>query len=234
MNSTDKTSVDFSMLLAASVHDMKNSIGLMTHLIDELCDHSAGEPDSAGQLRFESARLNGYLVQLMALYRLENQQYNAHLTEIYLDEFIEDLALINQPVLSARGITIEQDVAAELCWTFDGSLVTGALSSIVTNLIRYVDGRLQACASRVRLSAKQEGAYLVLRVEDNGSGFPPSMLGTLQCADMGVDFIRGSTGFGLFFAGQVARQHCRDGRYGKIQLSNGGALGGGVFELFLP
>ncbi len=229
----DKPSVDFSMLLAASVHDMKNSIGLMSHLIDELCDSST-KPDSRDQLRFESTRLNSYLMQLMALYRLENQQYNPHLSEIYLDEFIEDLALMSQPVLSARGITIEQDVSPALCWTFDGSLVTGALSSIVTNLVRYVDGRLQACASCVRLSAQQEDGGLVLRVEDNGSGFPPPMLGALQCADMGVDFIRGSTGFGLFFAGQVAQQHCRNGQCGAIRLSNGGALGGGVFALFLP
>jgi hypothetical protein len=44
----------------------------------------------------------------------------------------------------------------------------------------------------------------------------------------------GRTGLGLFFAHLIAKAHQNQGKTGRIELSNGGRYGGGVFKLYLP
>jgi signal transduction histidine kinase len=226
--------LDFSTLLAASVHDMKNSIGLLVHLIDEVREQTRGRSEDFGQLQLEALRLNSYLIQLMTLYKLENDQYAPQQDEHYLDEFIEDLVLMNRPVLEPRGIALEQQVEDSLSWYYDAQLVTGVLGNILTNVIRYDEGQVKALADHVRIGADEHQGFLRIRVEDDGPGYPEAMLGELEAVPMGVDFISGSTGFGLYFSSQVARLHRQGGRQGFVRLSNGSSLGGGCFELYLP
>ncbi|MEH6650792.1 MAG: HAMP domain-containing sensor histidine kinase [Motiliproteus sp.] len=222
--------LDFSTILASTVHDMKNSIGMLMHQINQLQMDSPPEPADLGQLQFEAARLNNYLIQLMTLYKVDNQQYQFQADECYLDEFVEDAVLMNQPILQPWGITIEQLVDAELCWNFDKNLVVGVLGNIVTNVIRYAKAKVRICASG-------SNGELCLRIEDDGPGYPEAMLGQLEKREMGVDYISGSTGFGLYFSVLVAEQHSAADdptRQGRVVLSNGGELGGGCFELYLP
>jgi hypothetical protein len=49
-----------------------------------------------------------------------------------------------------------------------------------------------------------------------------------------IDFQTGSTGIGLYFSRIIAALHDSGGRKGTIAISNGGALGGAVFELRIP
>ncbi len=223
-------SLDFSTLLAASVHDMKNSVGMLSHLAAELQASGGGDP-RWGQIDLEVARLNSYLMQLMTLYKLQQQQYRGLTLEHYLDEFVDDLLVSQRAPLQARGIRVRQQVPAGLSWEFDGQLVTGALSTILTNVIHHRGAEVQVSAERVRVADED---YLCLRIEDDGAGFPAPMLGRLEQVSLGVNFATGSTGFGLYFARQVALVHRQGTRRGYVELANGGALGGGCFQLYLP
>jgi len=51
---------------------------------------------------------------------------------------------------------------------------------------------------------------------------------------LGLNQSSGSTGLGLYFAARIAELHERDGRRGRIELGNGGPLGGGEFRIYLP
>jgi len=219
--------LDFSTLLASTVHDMKNSIGLLMHQITQLQSQVDEQGVDLGQLQFEATRLNNYLIQLLTLYKFEQEQLAVQVDEHYLDEFVEDLVLINQPILQPWGIQIEQHVAADLCWNFDRQLLSGVLSNIFTNVIRYAK-------SRVLIDFSEDQGMLRIRIEDDGLGYPKKMLGELSERPMGVDFVSGSTGLGLYFSVQVAALHQRDELRGRVLLSNGGELGGGCFELILP
>ncbi|MCW8886303.1 MAG: HAMP domain-containing histidine kinase [Motiliproteus sp.] len=239
-----ETSLSFSTLLASSVHDMKNSIGMLLHLLEQQRSELSVNNENYGQVHFELSRLNNYLIQMMTLYKLEEDQFQSHDQEHYLPEFVEDLVLMNRPILEARGVSIEQHVDEELCWEFDSSLVSGVLSSIFTNVIRYSDGQVRISAETVKISAQQvavdqdqecgEHQYLCFTVEDDGEGFPEWMLGRIDKMQLGVDFVSGSTGFGLYFAQQVAKLHRQNSLLGYVELSNGGSLGGGCFKLYLP
>jgi len=68
----------------------------------------------------------------------------------------------------------------------------------------------------------------------DGKGYPDSMQHTGTLNFKSLDFKSGSTSLGLFFASSVARLHSEGKRSGSIKLHNGGSLGGGVFEIWLP
>ena len=74
----------------------------------------------------------------------------------------------------------------------------------------------------------------MIGVEDDGKGYPDSMQHTGTLNFKSLDFKSGSTSLGLFFASSVARLHSEGKRSGSIKLHNGGSLGGGVFEIWLP
>jgi len=50
----------------------------------------------------------------------------------------------------------------------------------------------------------------------------------------GIDYKSGSTGLGLYFAGQIAHMHENKGRRGFIKTNNDGMNGGGKFAIYLP
>lgn len=85
----------------------------------------------------------------------------------------------------------------------------------------------------MRLSGDMQDGYVVMRVEDNGPGYPAQMQHSGSQAS-GLDFHTGNTGLGLYFAAQVARMHGNGERHGYTQTDNQGIDNGGRFSLFLP
>ena len=84
------------------------------------------------------------------------------------------------------------------------------------------------------LTIDEEDEQLVISINDDGPGYPQAMLDRQKEFIQGIEPSSGSTGLGLYFASRIAALHGRDGIQGRIEISNGGALGGGVFRLFLP
>jgi signal transduction histidine kinase len=101
------------------------------------------------------------------------------------------------------------------------------LNNTINNAIRYTK-------TKIRLTAREQDGYLVLGVEDDGTGYPESMQHTGTLSFKSLDFNSGSTSLGLFFASSVAKLHTEGDRTGSITLHNGGKYGGGVFEIWLP
>lgn len=222
-------SIDFSMVLASAVHDMKNSLGMLLNSIDELrADHQAslGESSRFNTLQYEAERMHNDLVQLLGIYRLGENNLSAHIEEHFVPDFIAEHVARHTPLL--QGLGIEYAVEAEdMNGFFDDDLLTGVLNNTINNAIRYT-------RSRILLTACERDGYLVIGVEDDGQGYPESMQHTGTPNFKSLDFNSGSTSLGLFFASSVARLHSEGERGGSIHLHNDGRLGGGVFEIWLP
>ncbi|MNM92400.1 Sensor protein TorS [compost metagenome] len=101
------------------------------------------------------------------------------------------------------------------------------MANILNNAIRYAGHTLL-------ISVSDEGEQLLLSINDDGPGFPARMLERQQEYVQGIDGQSGSTGLGLYFAARIAALHERNGVKGRIEIANGGALGGGLFRLYLP
>ncbi len=222
----------FADILAQSIHDIKNSLGMILNNIDVLladapeCIH---DHQAARLLQHEAKRANNNLVQLLSLYKLDVQRLSVHIAEHSLAEFCEEIVAEHQAMCKALGVRLDIACDDYLVGYFDLDLVRGVVGSILGNAQRYAK-------TTVRLSADQLDAYLVIRVEDDGAGYPAGVMDLAETEQLGVEhgFSSGRTHLGLYFARQVARLHTSGERQGRVSLRNGRDLPGGCFELWLP
>lgn len=219
----------FTDVLASSVHDIKNSLGMLINTLEELASDPASslaDDPRAVRLQLEARRANSELVQLLTLYKLDHDRLTPHLAEHNLEDYLDEIRADNQTLAQAAGITLECECDPYLSAYFDEELVRNVLNSAVGNAKRYTQ-------DHILLSAEAVDDYRVIRVEDNGSGFPPAMLALQEAPDADTNR-RDRTRLGLFFSRQVAELHQNGGRRGFVRLENGRKLPGSCFSLWLP
>ncbi len=227
----NNNNLDFSLVLASSVHDMKNSLGMLLNSLEVMMREHP--PEDSGQVRrfatlqYETSRINSELIQLLSIYRMDNNRLPINIDEHFVLETLEDQLARNELLFESRHLRVKVDCDTDLHWYYDSELIGGVIHNVLVNCARYADQQLQ-------VSAVVEGEQLCVTVADDGEGYPDVMISAPQNYDAGVSFSSGSTNLGLFFASAVTRKHCRGDTCGRIELSNGGSLGGGVFKLFLP
>lgn len=226
--------IDYSLLAASAVHDMKNSLGLLLSTIDQMTESGdeAATQATASSLRIlrgEAARINNDLIYLLGIFRMQKDRLNVAIDEVFVADFLDDQVARHGVLFDAFTRSIEVEVDADLCWFFDPELVGGAINNALVNAVRYTD-------SAVVLRAEEDGGFLRIDVEDNGKGFPEAMIEQCDDVSRGIDFESGSTNLGLFFAEKMASAHTAGSgdniRRGYIGLSNSDT--GGVFSLYLP
>jgi len=218
-------------VIASKGHEMKNSLAALIQAhgqwVGQLEEAQRGTPEQ-GVIDYEFAHLNGRLVQLLGLYKLGVNQLPLRPDYHELDDFIEAQLAFHQEVLVSRGISARYSVDDfGLPGFFDRELIGSVVSNVVINAIRYA-------RSEVLITAGQVGGQLVITVNDDGAGFPETMIEHQSDYVLGINQSSGSTGLGLYFAANIARQHQRQGVHGHIEIANGGELGGGLFSIYLP
>lgn len=225
-------SPELFMFLASTVHDMKNSISVLSGTLENLLSghpaNAAPEYGQMAQMLYQTKRLNDNLIQLLALYKdVGKPGYPFDPAPRSVRELVEQVSGQAQVLLQSRGIAFETDYPQDAIWTLDEDLVIGVLVHAINNAVRYTH-------DRIRLAIAIDGDYLELRVEDNGGGFPDAMLESGASAKAAINFLSNSSGLGLYFSSEVAKMHKHRQRGGSIALENGGPLGGGCFVLRLP
>lgn len=229
--SQDNQGLDFSTVIASTVHDLKNSLSVLIQTHNQWLARLPAELQGGteqGIMEHEFSHLNGMLVQLLGLYKLGVNQLPVCPDYHELDDFIEAQLAAQQEVLLHRDIlaTWRIDTGSPLGF-FDRELVASVVGNVLTNATRYAGHALL-------ISIEEEGEQLVISVNDDGTGYPQRMLERQHDYVQGIDAQSGSTGLGLYFAARIAALHERNGVRGRIEIANGGALGGGLFRLYLP
>jgi len=222
---------DLMIFLASSVHDMKNSVSVLSsHLENLLAENTAdtlpGYAQTAKML-YEVKRVNCNLVQLLTLYKVGEQHYPFESSEHSVDELVKEVLMQNQSVFESLKIEVTTDYQSDLTWYFDEDLINGVISHALNNASNYTE-------DKIKLIIRTVDKFLEIRVEDNGRGYPKAMLEQGALLARGVSFATGSTGLGLYFSAVVAGMHKNRGRSGGITLENGGTWNGGCFVLRLP
>ncbi len=222
---------DFNLILASSVHDMKNSLNLVLNSLEDINrEIIERQPELAGKvglLQYEATRVNNDLVRLLTLYKIDQELMGVRIDEHSVHDLLSECQARFQPLLEARGIRGEMQCDPDLMAYFDVDLITGTLENILANAIRY-------SRQRVCLRAETYGSGIRIQLEDDGEGFPPVMLEAGDQNHASSDFQSGSTHLGLYFARVVAALHRQGARQGEIRLSNDSQLGGARFQLILP
>ena len=224
-----RQTIPFSTVLASTVHDMKNALSLIMRSLDDVTDMLAAvDPDNqkVSLLQYETSRVNGLLVQLLALYKAEQQQLPLNINYYNVYDFLEEQSLAHDELLKSKNIEIIIEADDDLEWAFDESLLSIVVNNILTNNIRYTQ-------SLIRLTASVINKMLVLNISDDGEGYPEIMLEQQNDVILGINQSTGSTGLGLYFAGQVASMHKSGSIKGNIYLSNG-ENSGSIFTIRIP
>jgi len=230
----EQDALNFTDVLASTMHDAKNSLGMLYNTLEEILCRCQENPCTVQQdfysLQHEIKRLSNGMIRLLCLYKAQRDRLTMNVDLHCVGECLKEAVTQNAHVLSSRGIAIETDCPENLFWAFDYHLVLGVLDSILNNAYRYT-------RDQVVISATREAPYLVIRVADNGAGYPQEMLIDGNDPSQNVPpVVTGtrSTGLGLYFSSLVAKSHSNRGITGFISTTNGGILGGGQFSLYLP
>lgn len=223
--------VDFSLVLASSVHDMKNSIGMLIASLETVIEEQPPENEHQlnhfNTLQYEASRINSELVQLLTIYRMQNDHLPLRIDQHYVIDVLEDQLARNHTLIESRGIRLKLECEDNLEWCFDSDLVGSVVQNVIVNCSRYTRHELL-------VSARVEQDCLRIIVADDGGGYPPNMLEAPSVLVEKAEVSGGNTHLGLYFAEQIAKLHRQKNRVGYIQISNGMPLGGGCFNMYLP
>lgn len=195
---SDKQGIDFSTVLASSVHDMKNSVAMLLVNVEGILDKYQPKGKEESQhfksLHYEASRINGELIQLLTLYRMDEHLLPVQVDEYYLVDMLEEQIARNQLLLDTSDVTLELDLDTGFAWYFDVDLLAGVVHNILLNCIRYTK-------SKVRISAKELDGYLAISIADDGNGYPEKMLEQPDLMASEAQLSAGQTHLGLFFCG---------------------------------
>ncbi len=220
--------IDFSALLASSIHDIKNSLGALRALLTQLEKiYIDPKPDELKHLNFEANRMNNILMQLLILYKIDLSQFSPTIDEHEVGEILEDVSAQQSTLLSLGNIKLITQCDNDLHCYCDSTLIGNALCTLVNNAQRY-------CLTKVLLSVAKEGDYVVFCIEDDGKGYPENLLTSDYKQLPLIDLATGNTGLGLFFTDTIAQLHVQGDKRGFITTDNNSQFGGARFRLYLP
>ncbi len=229
---TDKISL-FETVLASTVHDMKNSLSLVLGQLEQIADLIDHQKDQkiVSTLRYEASRINLSLMQMLTLYKLDNNQLTVRAVEVELIDFIEDCVASHTQLAENSQIKLEIDCDDFLVWNFDPDMVSIAINNIIGNSIRYTKTQVKISVKTIQ---SEQLSRLVIEVSDDGNGYPDIMLIEPENFIKTINQSTGSTGLGLFFSATIAAMHTKNGETGQIVLDNENCWRGGRFQLILP
>ena len=217
--------LDLNLLAAASMHEVKNLLGQLTLSLEEIAQAQCpGTEQEIAGARFACSRVVDRLTEMMILYKLDGGHLHPSIAAHSPSDFLEDIMLSAKNLTAGRVELRTQALdQGPKFWFFDRDLVESAMMNAVHNALLYA-------RSWISLSAEKSGDDLVLRVTDDGAGYPAKLLQASLDAPRTSDQ---GCGLGLYFANSVAQAHRNQERCGKVTLDNG-ENGGAVFRIYLP
>lgn len=208
---------------AALIHELKNSLGVLSMALDRIPLLGETEHDAlVDSARLLCQRVVGRLHQALLIYKAANQQIHPALDAYSPHDLIREIEAMANTLAHGRlhiGVAVAQDLP--VLWFFDRDLIEMALLNAIHNALAHA-------RSFIRIEAGMEAGRLALRVRDDSSGYPEHVLE--RVADR-RPYTATGTGLGLQFARLIAESHNNRGHLGELQLSNDP---GAVFCLLLP
>lgn len=201
-------------LLTSGVHDAKNQLFVAeSHVVRAEAEHGIRMDEARFAIEQAALRLN----RILTAYRSQRGLLTLAVDMLRLEDVLDEAVLVAGSHCSNAGLALESVCFDDgLQWPLDRERMLDVLSNALNNASRFA-------RSQILLSARRDGDELVLRVEDDGPGFDNTDVALIA-----------QRGLGLFVAREIVQRHRRGERSGRLLLSNGGTLGGAVFELRLP
>lgn len=212
-------------------HELKTPVGGMSLLAEALLQDPGDEQlvEHFGEkLLNESHRMGEMIADLISLSKLQGAEALPEMAPVAIDEVIDDAVARNHVTAENRNITLTRGAPSGLEVMGDKSLLTAAVSNLVSNAINYSpDGQPVSISQKV-----VRDDVVLVRVTDRGIGIAPEDQKRVFERFYRVDKARsrstGGTGLGLAIVKHVVANHG-----GNIKLwSRPGT--GSTFTIELP
>lgn len=209
-------------------HELRTPLTTIQGYAEGLADGVVAPDEAAAvgrTLVAEAERLERYVADLLALSRLEADDFALTLAEVDVAEVVEQAAVAWRERAERAAVTIETAVVACVAVT-DGARLRQVLDVLVDNAVRVC-----ADGDRIVLRAAPDGAAVRVEVSDSGPGLTAEE--TAEAFVPGVLHERhpdraGGAGLGLAIAGRLVQ------RLGGTVEAGPAPEGGARFVVLLP
>ncbi len=238
---------DISPLIVSSIHEIKNQFSiLLLHIEDILNGSQQNENnDTAAKLRGEVNFISHRLSEMLGSYKSQNFSITPNIDQHALEELFDDIAIHHTLTETSYDLTIRYECNEDMFGFFDEHMIQNIINTAVYNSaqtkVQTQKNPHTAPVSEILISAhwdeeKQNGDSVTIFIEDDGPGYPDSMLQNSQTESTSTDLKveQMKTGLGLYLAHQIAQAHTRNGKQGHIELLNGRTLSGACLAIHLP
>lgn len=215
-----------AVMLSSISHDLRTPLAALRAAVEAIRDGVAPDPDLYLSGMERQVRALSSLVDDLQLHtRLISGTLELHTARLDLNELADEAMETLRPLAESRGVQMLLEADTRVMVEADGSQLARVIRNLLDNAIRHAP-----TDSVVRVQIEQSGRAAVMRVVDEGAGFPDEFRARafepFTRADEARDTRTGTAGLGLSIAKGIVTAHD-----GTVGLGDGP---GGVVILSLP
>ena len=226
----DAANNELEAFVYAVSHDLRAPVDIVRGFADGILAGRIGQIDDTARkyiqrIAVNARRMNAVIEDLLKLSRLGQQALD--IQRIDLSALIETLLLELRERHPERPLEIVEDVDETLVLHADAGLLRLALGNLLDNAVKFSATR---AVSQLTVQAQSVEGQAVIRIQDNGIGFPPAYAHKLFKPFQRLHTQRTvpGSGIGLAIVERIARRHA-----GRVEAANREGEGAS-FTLLLP
>jgi signal transduction histidine kinase len=213
-------------------HDIKGHLAAIQSCLGVVVNHLTGplndrQDDLVGRAYARTVKLTGFVRELLRLtqMRLSNK---LRMDNFSLSNTIRSSIAAVQSKAEEKSITLTCDIRSSVDMILGNQFaIEETITNILLNAVKYTPEN-----GRVDLSAKEDGDFVLIEIEDTGIGIPeeelPNIFDEFFRASNALKFERDGTGLGLSIAKHIIERHA-----GRIDVESRPGEGT-TFGLRLP
>ncbi|HEX8297018.1 MAG TPA: ATP-binding protein [Chthoniobacteraceae bacterium] len=192
-------------------HELRTPLSVFHGYVENLLDDPTMPRKSQVEifeiLRKHSLRLNALVEDLLIIARLESRHDTLQREPVLLEDFLRQTAADWEARGTRKKVVIDLDLEPNLPpVSADLLKLEQVLNNLLENAIKYTDQ-----GGRITLGARRVEDWLEVRVQDTGSGIPPTDLPHIferfYRADKARTREQGGTGLGLSIVKHIVQTH---------------------------
>ncbi len=228
LEQADKRKDDFLSMLA---HELRNPLAPLATGV-QLLRRSAANPEEvvklASMMGRQLAHMTRLVDDLLDVARLTRGSIELKKVPVRLAEVMEQAVEMSRPLIQSREQRFSTAAPPDVLLEADATRLVQVFSNLLNNASKYTPVR-----GEISLTARVDGAAVVVAVQDSGDGIEPSLLpGVFDLFTQGkrsLDRSQGGLGIGLTVVRAITHMHG-----GEVSARSDGVAQGSTFEVRLP
>jgi signal transduction histidine kinase len=221
-----------TLMLSSISHDLRTPLAALRASVEAIRDGVAPDPDAALKGMEHQVQALAALVDDLGLHtRLASGTLAMRPTRIDLTELADEAVETLRPLATASDVRLAIVAGDRIALTADQAQLGRVVRNLVENAIRHSPSA-GTVTVELEVDRASDDASAVVRVVDEGEGFPPELgeraFEPFTRGDPARDVRTGTAGLGLAIAAAIVEAH--GGGISIVSSDNGG----GVIEVRLP